>query len=152
MLPCGCGTEPEAPVNLPRWGRTETRLNPGPAESTPSTVRKISMFGAGAPCVAIRTRRAAGPIHNFGEHQCPARSRIESVDCPDQAILLGCPMLGAPVKWAFSRKASRSKSVEFGKGSPPGRAAYGRWPPGRKARPRPRFASSRRSRWCRKRP
>ena len=31
--------------SLPRCGRTLTRRNPGAAESTPSTVRKISIFG-----------------------------------------------------------------------------------------------------------
>src|SRR5438445_259845 len=58
-------------------------------------------------------------------------------------------MLGGPAKWAFSRKASRSKSVEFGKGSPSGRVSYGRWPPARRPRPRPRCEFSPRSRRCR---
>ena len=45
MVPLGCGTEPETNFSLPRLGRTTTRVNPGAAESTPSTVRKISIFG-----------------------------------------------------------------------------------------------------------
>ena len=60
ISPLGCGIEPEACVNLPRCGRIETRLNPGAAESMPSTVRKSSIVRTRAPGVAIRARRLRG--------------------------------------------------------------------------------------------
>jgi hypothetical protein len=38
-------------------------------------------------------------------HCCPVKSRTESTGCRDRGILLGSPMLGGPVKWAFFQKA-----------------------------------------------
>ncbi len=56
---------------------------------------------------------------------CPAISRTESTGWRNRVNRSGSRMAGVPVKWAFSRKASRSKSVESGKGSLPGPGACG---------------------------
>ena len=39
------------------------------------------------------------------DHCCPVKSRTESTGCRDRGILLGSPMPGVPVKWAFFQKA-----------------------------------------------
>src|SRR5450759_1607118 len=39
------------------------------------------------------------------DHCCPVKSRTESTGCRDRVVPLGSPMLGGPVKWAFSQKA-----------------------------------------------
>src|SRR5450759_5255602 len=52
-------------------------------------------------------------IHN---HNCPAINRTESVDWRKRVNRFGSRLAEVPVKWAFSQKASRSKSVESGKG------------------------------------
>jgi hypothetical protein len=53
----------------------------------------------------------------FGhQHCCPAKSRTESFGCRDHLNPPRSQALEVPVKWAFSQKASRSKSVEFGRG------------------------------------
>jgi peptidoglycan-N-acetylglucosamine deacetylase len=39
------------------------------------------------------------------DHCCPVKSRTESTGCRDRVVPLGSPMLGVPVKWAFSQKA-----------------------------------------------
>ena len=49
-------------------------------------------------------------------HNCPAINRTESVDWRNRVNRLGSRAAEGPVKWAFSQKASRSKSVESGKG------------------------------------
>ena len=49
-------------------------------------------------------------------HYCPAISRTESVDWRNRVNRFGSRVAEAPVEWAFSQKASRSKSVESGKG------------------------------------
>jgi two-component system response regulator HydG len=49
-------------------------------------------------------------------HNCPAINRTESVDWRKRVNRFGSPVAEVPVKWAFSQKASRSKSVEFGRG------------------------------------
>ena len=49
-------------------------------------------------------------------HCCPAIRRIDSTDWGHQIDRLGIRMGRVPVKWAFSQKASRSKSVESGRG------------------------------------
>jgi integrase/recombinase XerC len=52
----------------------------------------------------------------IGLHWCPVRSRIESVGCLDRISRSRSRTPEVPVKWAFSRRASRSRSVGFGKG------------------------------------
>ena len=56
-------------------------------------------------------------------HWRPAISRTESTGCQNRLNRSRSPMLAVPVKSAFSRKGSRSKSVEFGKGWPPAPSA-----------------------------
>src|ERR1017187_4633887 len=46
-------------------------------------------------------------------HCCPARSRIESIGCWRRVNRRWSRRPEGPVKWAFSRIASRSRSVEF---------------------------------------
>jgi adenine-specific DNA-methyltransferase len=41
----------------------------------------------------------------FWAHCCPVKSRTDSIGYRDRGILLGSPMLGGPVKWAFFQKA-----------------------------------------------
>src|ERR1035437_2603879 len=38
-------------------------------------------------------------------HCCPVKGRTESTGCQSGGILLGSPVLGVPVKWAFSQRA-----------------------------------------------
>src|ERR1035441_588748 len=83
-------------------------------------------------------------------HCCPARSRIESIGCWHRVNRRWSRRPEGPVKWAFSRIASRSRSVEFGRGWRPARDASGRWRRGHKRTRRSRFASSLRSRWSRR--
>src|ERR1017187_3678467 len=87
---------------------------------------------------------------NTGLHCCPARSRIESIGCWRRVNRRWSRRPEGPVKWAFSRIASRSRSVEFGRGWRPARDASGRWRRGHKRTRRSRFASSLRSRWSRR--
>jgi hypothetical protein len=49
-------------------------------------------------------------------HNCPAITRTESIVWRNRVNRFGSRVAEVPVKWAFSQKASRSKSVEFGKG------------------------------------
>ena len=49
-------------------------------------------------------------------HYCPVISRTESTGCRDRVNRHWSRMRQVPVKWAFSQKALRSKSVGFGKG------------------------------------
>src|ERR1039457_691534 len=56
---------------------------------------------------------------NGSVHWCPAKSRMESTGCRNRVSRSRIPALEVPVKRAFSRKASRSKSVGLGKDSPP---------------------------------
>src|ERR1017187_230672 len=88
--------------------------------------------------------------YNAWLHCCPARSRIESIGCWRRVNRRWSRRPEGPVKWAFSRIASRSRSVEFGRGWRPARDASGRWRRGHKRTRRSRFASSLRSRWSRR--
>src|ERR1019366_2199389 len=56
------------------------------------------------------------PTINITSHNCPAINRTESVDWRKRVNRFGSPVAEVPVKWTFSRKASRSRSVEFGRG------------------------------------
>ena len=50
------------------------------------------------------------------DHNCPAITRTESIVWRNRVNRFGSRVAEVPVKWAFSQKASRSKSVESGKG------------------------------------
>src|SRR5207248_2003091 len=99
--------------------------------------RLTSLISGGLPVITPLTFKvprtfadnyAASRTTNFGMpdpnlrtpyHGCPAISRTESVGCRNRLSPSRSRMVEVPVKWAFSQKASRSKSVESGKGSLP---------------------------------
>src|SRR5262249_29221551 len=90
-------------------------------------------------CIGIRTAGAfdtsavyfAAGI-NMQNHCCPAINQTDSVGWGNRVTHWWRLAAEVPVKWAFSQKASRSESVESGRGSRPDSTACERWRPGRK--------------------
>src|SRR5262245_14683781 len=74
-------------------------------------------------------------------HCCPAINQTDSVGWGNRVTHWWRLAAEVPVKWAFSQKASRSESVESGRGSRPDSTAYERWRPGRKRTRRSKFGS-----------
>ena len=96
------------------------------SDSSAPSSKSASLFGpkeVTLPAGTVITVRLASAVgsktSNTGDHYCPAISRTESIGCRDRVNRSRSRMLEVPVKWAFSRKASRSKSVESGRGWPP---------------------------------
>jgi hypothetical protein len=59
----------------------------------------------------------AGEFDDFvGDHDCPINSRTISTGCKAPDFLPGKEEAVRPIKWAFSRKARHSKSVELCRG------------------------------------
>lgn len=62
-------------------------------------------------CKAVRVPVIAANFVSLAEqavkekHYRPVKCQIESTGCRDRVILLGNPILGVPVKWAFFQKA-----------------------------------------------
>jgi aspartate aminotransferase len=123
---------------------TQVLLNPGDEVIVPVpywvTYKDVINY-AGAKCVFVETSEANGftptaadieehitpktklviinsPCNPSGGryHYCPAISGTDSVGYRHRPISPGSRRAGGPVKWAFSQKGSRSKSVEFGRG------------------------------------
>jgi hypothetical protein len=69
-------------------------------------------------CITRRDVLLTIPVKCFDvNHYCPAISGTDSVGYRHRPISPGSRRrAGGPVKWAFSQKGSRSKSVEFGRG------------------------------------